>query len=191
MQPEKRLHSRAARTVAGNLVEDKKKEYTYRRIAVYCGMPHISAPLPSSSTPRRRWPVKAVIGLCVVVIAVLIGLSIRRHQAPSVTNNRTGATPTPSSYTDFIGQVTNIDGQLVTVLFRGTDPNGQPMQKTYQITIDKTTELKTMPANSNTNTTGSLALADLQPNATVLVAGSGDLAGVSSFTATKLFAFRN
>lgn len=128
-----------------------------------------------------------------VIVAVIVGLVTRQHQPPPATTNhsKVTVTSTPLSYSNFIGQVKSIDGQRITVLFRGTDPEGRPMEKTYQVTIDQATELKTVQAGENTNAIGALVLADLQPESTVLIAGADNLADISAFTATKLFAYRN
>lgn len=151
-----------------------------------------STPPPTPIKPRRHWPIEVIAGLSVVIVAVVIGLVTRQHKLPTPTTKRPAIviTSTPLSYSSFIGQVTAVNDQLVTVLFSGTDPDGQPMEKTYQITVDSTTELKTIVTNGNNNTSDALPLTDLRPESTVLVASDDNIANTSAFTATKLFAYK-
>lgn len=126
----------------------------------------------------------AVVAVAVVIVIVFLSL---RHNQPSVSTRAGSASTvaaTPTSFSDFLGQLLAVDGNTWTVGLTTTDSQGQSHPRQYKVTIDTQTTIVSISTVSGQVTP--LTAADFHPGEVVSISGPGNLAGVTAFTATKI-----
>ncbi len=155
---------------------------------------------PPSDIPKRHYSVGLVTGISALLLLVVV--VVRLEQKKPVSSVKQQATTiissTPLSYNDFSGRVTSVnsDDQSLSVVLTGTDSSGKTFHKNYLVATDAATVLQELPGNvpiinGETPANPPILLHDISPDATVVVAGSENLAPLANFTATKIILIKN
>lgn len=98
---------------------------------------------------------------------------------------------TSTSFNDFIGQITAVTGQSLSVTMEQTATDGQVTTKQYQVSTDSSTTLLRTTPSAVTTAKETIAFSDLKPGDSVLVAGADNLANLTSFVATRIVKYQN
>ena len=126
-------------------------------------------------------------GVALAVVGLVWWLTRSERQTPTTQPTAQTATiPTPESYTDFVGKVTTIEGSTLAVAMTRSTDQGTMSVKTYTITIDQSTELRTVEVGSDDTRVSDLALTNVKPDDLVQVYANQNIAEVQEFTATRI-----
>ena len=141
-----------------------------------------------AAADHRHFSRLAWTGLGITLGVILIaGIAdyIQQHQRRAAIVQRAASTATPLSYSDFIGTVTAMNGQVITIDMVVADERGQTHHRSHRVTVNDQTRV----ASLDGQTLGNLAYKDIQLADRVQAVAATNLSGVDHFTATKLFKF--
>jgi len=128
-------------------------------------------------------------GLIITITLVLIALNTPKPEP--VTNTPVMDSPpkrfaaTPLSYTSFVGTITSIDGQRLTISHTIVDTDGKTVERIQQVTAGPDTVIDKLSMDDG-SFIARIAVTDLVVGQRLRVANTSDVGSVESFTATTL-----
>jgi len=133
-----------------------------------------------------------LFGLISLLVILVVIFNYPRPEAnPSLNKSRIPVAVTSTSFNDFIGQITAVTGQSLSVTMEQTATDGQVTTKQYQVSTDSSTTLLRTTPSAVTTAKETIAFSDLKPGDSVLVAGADNLANLTSFVATRIVKYQN
>lgn len=142
---------------------------------------------PPAKITQQQW-----LGLLLAVVAVigLVAILTTRQKSPPVAINPVVRAPSsatsPTSYSDFVGKITAIDGNRLKLSYTLTDRDGHDHLKQYVVEVDATTAITSRTYGLSATVTAPAKLNDLAVGDIAQVSGHGDISGVNQFNALSL-----
>ncbi len=133
--------------------------------------------------PRRRSLETLLLVGALAFVTFLAVYFLTQPKTPTPTTTTSANTvraSLPASFDSFVGTITNVNGNIVSVNFRGPSDQGQILERAYTITIGTGTKL------TRVDSTTALTAKDLHPDQTVIIAADHDIAQATTFTATSI-----
>lgn len=147
---------------------------------------------PTPIVPEHHRHVRVALLVSTVIALGSVGAYYlfvdRTTTTPPTTTNKTVAQyiATPQAFTDFVGEITKVSGQTLTVEFGLTELDGKVSGRTYTVTIDSKTVIEEQVESPSGTTTRTTTLAEAKVGHHAHLYADMNLYPVTTFTATKL-----
>lgn len=151
----------------------------------------VLTPTPTIPDTKSHHLVRDMIGgLSLVIIAVLLYFVFPTKKAPVATNTQTAVSQAkkniPGSFNSFYGHITALGKSDMDVTFDSIESQAEANKKTYHVLVTNETMLGKIQIVNGENTIQPLKFEEFKLQDGVIVAGTGNLAPLTEFKATKV-----